>query len=232
MKRFAVAIIAILILSMALPSVALAQGNSNLQVLPGGEAKGVIYFYNVDGSRTTHITLERVVKTQDNAEEFPDNWEVEIAPPLHDQQYDIGGGNIITVTENLYAEPTERLQEKAEDVPGENECLPLPNNGGYALAKPATITISVPESEKIGTSGSIRILATGSCLGQTGDVSTKLAGDFDFTITTVSELTNEQPITPGEGFDIGRWLPVIIAVVIVILAGVLIPRFVIRRRER
>lgn len=55
-----------------------AQGASSLRVVPGGEVKGVIRFYNIDGNRTTHITLEAV--------QAPENWEVEIVPPLHDTE--------------------------------------------------------------------------------------------------------------------------------------------------
>ncbi len=50
-------------------SFAPAREASSLQIIPGGEARVAIYFYNVDGNRINHITLE-----------------VDIAPPLHDTE--------------------------------------------------------------------------------------------------------------------------------------------------
>ena len=35
-----------------------AQGDKQISVTPGGEGKGVIYFYNIDGNRITHISLK------------------------------------------------------------------------------------------------------------------------------------------------------------------------------
>ena len=173
------------------------------------------------------------------------SWEVEIDPPLDEQEYSVGGQTIY-VTENLFAEPTEPSAEEIKDIPSycqEHEyvysedmvCLTVPNLLGdgklyYVLAKPVYIIVSVPESEEIGTEGNIRIYAEGGPPGPTGTVTVALTRDFDFTVSTVYELTNEKPITGG-GFDVGRWLPVIIAGTIVILAAVLLPRFVIRRRE-
>ena len=156
--------ILIFALLLALPAVALAQeepakysfasaqGASNLQVIPGEECRGVIYFYNIDGNRITHITL--------GVAEAPGNWEVEIDPPLHDIEVSFGG-QIITVTENLHAEPTELSSEEIGDVPEGMVSLAVPNRG-YALAKPAYIIVRVPESEEVGTKGDIEITAVAS----------------------------------------------------------------------
>ena len=157
-------------------SFASAQGASSLQVIPGGEARGVIYFYDVDGNRITHITLEVV--------QAPDSWEVEIAPPLHDTEVKFGG-QIITVTENLYAEPSELLAEEIQDVPEGMVCLTLPNRG-YALAKAATISVRVPQSDEVGTKGEIKIAAVASWLGQTGAIISQ-GRDFDFTVKIIYE---------------------------------------------
>jgi hypothetical protein len=59
---------------------------------------------------------------------------------------------IVTVTENLYAGPTELLAEEIQDVPDGMVCLVLPNQG-YALAKVATIIIRMPESDELGIKG-------------------------------------------------------------------------------
>ena len=155
-------------------SLASAQGASSFQVIPGEEAKGVIYFYNVDGNRITRITLEVV--------QAPSNWEVEIDPSLHDIEVKFGGQKI-TVTENLHAEPTQLSSEPIEDVPESMVCLTLPNRG-YALAKPATIIIRVPESEEAGTKGDIKITAVANWMGQTGSATISQTRDFDFSVKT------------------------------------------------
>jgi len=200
---------------------ATAQGASNLQVIPGTETKGVIYFYNIDGNRITHISLEVV--------EAPDNWEVEIDPPLHDIEVSFGG-DIITVTENLHAEPTELSSEEIEDVPEGMVSLAIPNRG-YALAQPAYIIVRVPESEDVGVTGAIKINAVAEWLGQTGAAAIGQTRDFDFSVRTVYEITEEQIITPGEGFDTGKWLPWIILGVVAIVAIASISALALRRRE-
>lgn len=245
MKRIILA--ALIFTLMALPSQVLAeeaakysfasaQGSSNLQVIPGEDTEGVVYFYNVDGNRITHVVIDVL--------EVPDGWTVEVAPPLAEQKYDVGGTEI-TVTENLYAIDPETdpkygvFAEEITDVPDGMICLTLPNKlgteenpdtPGYCLAKPVTITISVPDSVDIGTTGDVKILATGSWLGQTGAAAIAQTREFDYTVQTVLELTNETPITSGGGFDIGKWLPWIIVGVVVIGAGFIILRLSARNK--
>ena len=196
MKKLAITIL-ILAIMVALPSLALAQeaakysfataqGNANLPVVPGGECRGVIYFYNVDGNRITHITL--------GVNPAPDTWEVEIEPPLGVTQVSFGG-QIINVTENLYVEPSELHPEAIEDVPQSMVCLPI-GDRGYALAKAAYIVIHVPETEEIGTTGDITISGTAAWLGQTGAAAMSQARDFDFSVTVVSEVTDETVVGP------------------------------------
>lgn len=231
MKKI-LAIVLLAAMLVALPSLALAQeaakynfasaqGSKQIKVIPGGEGKGVIYFYNIDGNRITHITLE--------VSQAPDNWEVEIEPPLGEIQVEIGG-TIFTVTENLHVEPSELSSEEIEDVPEGMVCLTVPNRG-YALAKAAYIIVRVPDSEEIGAKGEISISAVAEWLGQTGAAAIKQSRDFDFSGEVVSEAEEEERIVEeGGGFAaiINRWLPVIIAAIIVILAAILIPR--LRRR--
>ena len=235
MKRLALMLVAMVIL-LAVPSLVLAQdeakynfasaqGSKQISVAPSGEATGLIYFYNIDGNRITHITLD--------VSQVPDSWEVEIQPPRHEIEVEITG-RIATVTENLHVEPSEVLSEEAEDVPEGMMCITVPTRG-YALAKPAYIIVRVPESEEIGTSGDILISAEAAWLGQGGAAAIKQARDFDFSVEVISESTEFTETIVGEGdssgFSIAKWLPAIIAGVVVILGAVLIPRLVARKRR-
>lgn len=200
-------------------SFASAQGSSNLQAIPGATTEGVIYFYNVDGNRITHIVLEVL--------EAPEGWIVEVDPPLAEQEYTVGESpneSTITVTENLYSEPTAVYAEEITNVPDGMVSLTLPNKlgedvSGYCLAKSVNIKVTIPESMEIGTTGDVKILATGSWLGQTGAAAIAQTRDFDFTVQAVLELTNEKPVVSGEGFDILKWLPWMIVGVMVIGVG-------------
>ena len=236
MRRLAVILLAIAVF-LGLPLTVLAkedakynfasaQGSEQIQVVPGGEGQGVIYFYNIDGNRITHVSLD--------VSQAPDSWGVEIQPPQHEIEVEIGG-TIITVTENLHVEPSEVLSEEAEDVPEGMVCIPV-SGRGYALAKPAHIIVRVPGSEEIGTSGQILISAEAEWLGQTGAAAIKQSRDFEFSITVVSEAADSTETILGNGdnsgFSMMGWLPAIIAGVVVILGAVLIPRRVARRRQR
>ncbi len=228
------AIIVALVVLMAFPSVALAQepakynlasaqGSKDLKVTPGGEATGVIYFYNIDGNRITHISLE--------VSQAPSDWQVEIQPPVGEIQVEIGG-TIVTVTENLHVQPSEVLLEEPESVPQGMVCITVPNRG-HALAKAANIIVRVPESEEIGTKADITVSAVAEWLGQTGAATIKQDRDFNFSVEVVSEMPGgDEKIIEENGTVeiIVRWLPAIVAAVIAVLAAVLIPRLVRRRR--
>lgn len=240
MRKITAIILAVVIL-MALPSLALAQepakysfasvqGSKHLGVTPGGEGTGVIYFYNIDGNRITHISLE--------VSEAPANWQVEIQPPPREITVEIGG-RVVTVTENVHVEPSEVLSQEAEDVPEGMVCISVPNRG-YALAKAVNVIVRVPESEEIGTKGEIIISAVAEWLGQTGAVAIGQDRDFDFSVEVVSataggeeKIIEEEGASEPNGFPsiMWRWLPAIIAAVIVISGAILIPRLVRRRRE-
>ena len=82
------------------------QANKVITMSPGNEGTGTIYFYNIDGDCTTHITLE--------ISQAPDNWHVKIEPPLQETQVDIDGKEV-TVLENMHVEPSEALAEEPEN---------------------------------------------------------------------------------------------------------------------
>jgi len=267
MRRLAVILLAAALLS-ASPSLALAQegarynfasaqGGKQISVTPGGEGEGVIYFYNIDGNRITHVTLE--------VSEAPGNWEVAIQPPRHEIQVEIGGG-IVTVTENLHVSPSEILSQETADIPESMACIVIPSRG-YVLAQVAHIIVRVPESAEIGTGANITISAEAEWLGQGGAAAIKQSRDFEFSVEVISAETDftetiigegdsseeteptQPPTGDGEipkangpaetpvgeegssGSSTTNWLPVIIAGVIVILGAVLIPLLVVRKRR-
>jgi hypothetical protein len=160
-------------------SFASVQGASSLQVIHGGEVKATIRFYNIDGNRTTHIMLEIA--------QAPDSWDVQIDPPLSDTEIDFGG-QTITVAENLHVEPTQLSSEEIENVPEGTVLFSVPSRG-YTLAKEATITIRVPQSEQVGTTGHVKITAVASWPGQHGEARICQTRDFDFSVKILA--TNE-----------------------------------------
>lgn len=235
MRRLTVVLLAIAVF-FVVPSLVLAddearynfasaQGSKQIEVVPGCEGRGVIYFYNIDGNRITHITLD--------VSEAPDSWDVEIQPPLDEIEVEIGG-TIVTVTENLHVEPSEVLSEEPEDVPEGMVCVTIPSRG-YAVAKPAYIIVRVSEGEEIGARRDILISAEAEWLGQTGAAAIKQSRDFDFSVEVVTEASDstETILDDGgnSGFSIMGWLPAIMAGVVVILGAILIPRLVARKRE-
>ena len=228
-----------------------AQGSKQLRAAPGQESEGVIYFYNIEGNRITHISLE--------VSKAPDNWKVEIDPPQHEIQVDVSG-RIITVTENLYVEPSEALAEEPEEVPGGMVCIKIADLG-YVLAKAVHISIQVPETAEIGTKGDIAIAAEASWLGQSGAAAIKQARRFDFFVEVTSGETeyretiigevektegekpeampaaepgaapSAQPAAEEGGPSANifmRWLPAIIAAAVVVVAAIVLA--IIRRR--
>ena len=251
-----------------------AQANKTITIIAGGEGTGTIYFYNISGDRITHVTLEVI--------QAPDNWQVEIQPPLTETKVEIGG-NIVTVVENLYVEPSEVLSEKPDTSPEGTVYLPIPDQG-YALAKIATIIVHVPASEATGTQEEIVISGVAKWLGQSGAAAISQSRDFTFTVKVIPEPTDSEekiiaePVEETEDKEIqeaaedtsglktdtentedtetasevtiaveetpaaqdsnandesqnviGKWLPAIIAAVIVILGAIIVPLFIRRR---
>jgi hypothetical protein len=194
------------------------QGSQNIQILPGGDGTGNMYFYNIEGNRITHVTLE--------VSHAPTGWQVEIQPPPGETQVEING-QVVNVTENLYVEPSEASSEVIKDVPEGMVCIPVAQRG-YALAKVARIIVQVPDSEAIGTQEEITVSATARWLGQGGAVAFSQSRDFDFTIEVVNEVTEYHETILGGGT--AKWLPWIAgAAAIVILA--LVTLLYIRRRR-
>lgn len=204
------------------------QEASTIQAVPGRDpAIGVLYFYNVDGNRTTHISLRVTGK--------PAAWGVSIDPALHTAQYSMGEA-VLDVEENCAVEPGVVSAEYITSVPEGMVCLPVPNKlgtgvTGYVLARRVFITIEVPKGVGVGTTGTVGISGTASWLGQTGAGTVALERDFTFTVQTVYEIGQERPVT-NPGFDIGRWAPVLIAVGIVVVAAFVMPRFNAGRKRR
>ena len=238
-----------------------AQGSKEISVTPGGESRGSIYFYNIDGNRITHINLE--------VSQAPSGWEVTIEPPLSETQV-LVSGLPVTVVENLYVEPSELLTEEPQNVPEGMVSIKVPGRG-YALGKLAQVVIKVPETTPLGSTGEITVAAEASWLGQSGAAAVKQARDFDFSVTIVSGSTEYTETIVGEvektetekpgaaqstqpesgegvkpevapptpppasesgpvGASLMRWLPAIIAGVVVVLAAILIP-IIVRRRD-
>jgi hypothetical protein len=212
---------------------ATAQGDKQIQVIPGKEGKGVIYFYNVDGNRITHVTLD--------ISQAPSNWEVKIDPPLHETKVEIGG-QVVSVTENLYVEPSELLSQPAEDVPSGMASITVPGRG-YTLAKVANIIVRVPETENIGNKADLKIVGTAEWLGQTGAAAIKQTRSFDFTVQVISGATNTGEKIIGEGSTKPteekpegkttwqRWLPAIGVAAIAIIIIIVILVVLMRRRR-
>jgi hypothetical protein len=221
-----VAILILLLSSMAMaeePPVynfASAQGSKEIKILPGGESVGNIYFYNIDGNRITHITLEFT--------QAPSGWQVEIQPPLGETQVEVNG-QVVAVTENLYVEPSEVQSQEIKDIPEGMVCIPVATRG-YALAKEARIIVRVSDSADIGTREAIIISATAQWLGQSGAAAVSQARDFTFTVEVVSEKAEFQEKILGKGVDLGRWLPVIIGAVVVVLGATITLLYIRRKR--
>jgi hypothetical protein len=202
-----------------------AQGNKNISVTPDGEGPGTIYFYNIDGNQITHVVLEVC--------ESPANWQVEIQPPLEDIQVEIGG-RIVTVSENLYVEPSQVLGQKVEQTPEGTVCIAIPQRG-YALAKEARVIVRVPGSEPIGTRGEVVVSATAKWLGQSGAVAITQNRDFNFSVEVVAKAEGTQEKILGKatptGSITGKWLYVIIGIAVFVLGTGLIFLYLRRRRD-
>jgi hypothetical protein len=222
-----------------------AQGDKELKIPPGEEGQGYIYFYNVDGNRITHITLE--------VSQAPAGWQVTVEPPLSETRV-LVSGMPVTVTENLYVEPSELLSEEPQSIPEDMVSIKVPGRG-YALGKLVQVVVKVPESASLGSTGVITIAGEAAWLGQSGSAAVKQARDFEFNVTVASGSTEytERILKPGEeieepvktapaeatpssegqsqGSSLMKWLPAIIAAILVIAGALVIPRLIARRRR-
>jgi len=214
------------VVSAASLNLASAFGDQDLQVVPGTSTYGKIYFYNVDGDKTTYITMENV--------DFPDGWEVEFLPALNTVQVSLGGPNI-DVEQHVYVQPNTLYTTSDVEAPAGFDLIAIPDKlgegiPGYALAKELTVKITVPEGVAVGDTHGVTVNATAKYLGQTGAAIIGLQRPFTFGVTTVYELTEERIVTP---FDWGKWLPVILAggIGIAVLGIIYVPKLIAKRRK-
>jgi hypothetical protein len=202
---------ALLLLALPLPvhadepakyNFASAQSAKNLNIAPGDEGRGNIYFYNVDGNRITHIVFK--------VSQAPSGWEVTIEPPLSETQV-LVNEMPVTVLENIHVEPSELLPDEPGDVPEGMVSIVVPGRG-YALGKQVQIVINVPEATPLGTTDTVIISAEASWLGQSGSAAVKQARDFTFNVTAVSGSTEytetivseeEEPVVEEEPETVG-----------------------------
>ncbi len=197
-KLYLLALAALLLIVLPLPvqadepakyNFASAQGAKELRIVPGEEGSGYIYFYNIDGNRITHVSLE--------VSQAPSGWEVTIEPPLSDTHV-LVNEMPVTVVENLYVEPWELYPDEPGDVPEGMVSIKVPTRG-YTLGKQARILISVPEDTPLGTTGTMNIAAEAFWLGQSGSAAIKQARDFTFNVTAVSGSTEYTETIVSEG---------------------------------
>jgi len=198
------------------------QGAQEIVIIPGGEGVGKMYFYNIEGNRITHIILE--------ISQAPTEWQADIQPPLTDTQVEVNG-QVVTVTENLYVEPSEASSEEFTSVPEGMVCIPVAQRG-YALAKEARINVRVPESQEIGTTGEVIVSATAQWLGQGGAATFSQKRDFTFTVEIVDQATefNEVILGNNDG-GTARWLSWMAGGIAAALLASVILFYVRKRRD-
>ncbi len=202
-----------------------AQGEKHVQVAPDGVCRSTLVFYNVDGNRTTHVSLEVVAA--------PADWQVEILPEVHETEVEVNGVRT-SVTENLYVEPGELMSEAPDSVPEGMVLLHVPGRG-YTFAKEAVVVVTVPQSVEIGAVETIKVAAEAQWLGQSGAAAIKQERDFEFTVEVVAETSEfTETVVEEEGLSpsVQRWLPAVVTAALVLLGALLIPRLVVRRRKR
>jgi hypothetical protein len=151
---------------------------------------------------------------------------VEIQPPLGETQVEVDG-QVVTVTENLYVEPSEASDEVIKDVPEGMVCIPVATRG-YVLAKEVKIIVRVPDSEEIGTQEEITVAATASWLGQGGAAAITQARDFTYTVKVVSEVTEHQEKILDGG---NKWLPWVAGAAAIVIIALVTLLYVRRRRD-
>jgi hypothetical protein len=245
------AVLLLTTLSGALPARALddatynlasVQTDKRLKLLPGGETRAALYFYNVDGNRTTHLSLR--------VSQVPAGWVVRVEPPEQQVLVD-AGGRMVEVKQNLHVEPSPLLAEPARDVPDGGVSLEV-GTRGYTIAKVAHVVVQAPESAKPGDTGEIRVSADASWTGQSGAATIRQGRDFDFVAEVMPGLGTISHAVPGAGEATGktgegeatdgaagrepdlaafldRWTPTILALVIVVIGSIVIPTLTARK---
>lgn len=188
---------------------------------PGDSHTFTLLFFN-EGDRVTHVRLQ--------THGLPDDWTVDVEPPLHDQLYDVSGVEK-TVEENLYILPydqygeihgiTPPLENAPETAPDGVKYVNLEGVNGYIPAKEAKITVTVPEDTPLGTNQKFTVAATAFSLTRGGTVSVSQARDFDYTVSTRTNEFSEVPIQDAstDGAGNGNSIPEEIKYVLILVTG-------------
>lgn len=188
MKRFnLIVVVSVLFLSLWQPgpvmsqqeavyNLASIQPDKHIEIESGGHGTGLIYFYNVDGNRATHIKLE--------VSRSPANWEIEIQPSSKEIEIDTANGSI-SLIENLSVEPSALQPQKITGLSDGLECVAVPERG-YAVAKVVCVTIRLPESANAADTGEVVVTAEAMWLGQAGAASIRQTRDFVFSVELLS----------------------------------------------
>jgi hypothetical protein len=195
--------------------------SKHIHVAPGEEGKGAIYFYNIDGNRTTHITLS-VIRP-------PEGMEVEIQPSTHESIITMNGASL-KVIENLHVEPSTPLSKPQSKIPDGMVCFNLPQRG-YILANPAYIIVKAPSSAQIGTTAEFTVNAQAEWLEESGAAVMKQERDFKFSVTVATE-SSELPNTTSnpEPRCMPWWVPIVISIT-AILVVFFVRRNTVKKRE-
>jgi len=177
------------------------QAEKVINIFPGGRHVARIYVYNIYGNRITHVVF--------SVAEAPPGWEVSLEPGRHSVTTNVSG-KLVTVEENLFAEPSPPVPEPPAVVPEGMEYLVAGGVEGYIPAKVLKVVIKAPESAPVGRSYKLRINAKATWLGQGGMVVLSQDRDFEFLINTVAERFSEEIVTSAPepsrtGYPPGSW---------------------------
>ncbi len=173
------------------------QAEKAINIEPGQSHTANIYVYNIYGNRITHVKF--------SVASAPEGWDVRLDPGLHTVTTNISG-ELISVEENLFAEPTDTLPAKPDSPPEGVEYLEAGGVDGFIPAKVLNVVITPPKSAGLGESHTITINAKATWLGQGGMVILSQDRNFDFTVRTMQEkfteeivLQTEAPVASGAG---------------------------------
>lgn len=197
------------------------QPANSVTIEPGNAAMTQLYFYNIYGNRVTHVVL--------SVGEAPQGWDVKIEPPLHVETVNVSG--ILTnVTENLYVEPSQTVQEKPTVVGKGMEYIRAGGVQGFIPSKVVKIIITAPKDAPLGKSYNLRIDAVASWLGQSGTASVTQERSFSYTITTLSKTYTEEVVKPEikeetkEGLPVYAILIAALLIIIIVLLAVIMKK--------
>jgi len=171
-------------------------------VNPGDVSFVKIYFYNIFGTKDTHVSL--------SAASAPEGWNVTIDPPKQKKEY-IVAGVPLTSEENLCLNPPDNkwcvldenlppgnpVSEKPAVIPEGMEYIQAAGVNGYIPVVVAKIRFNVPENVTVGRGYGIKINAVASWFGKVGAVALTQERDFDFTITPVAKEYGVEKPTPA-----------------------------------